>query len=81
MVDPLDEWDQWQRECRGRLEAGRLEYGDRSFSADPDELAREIEEECQDMAVWSYILSRRARRLRAAAARLRAMRDEARPAS
>lgn len=72
MVDPLDEWDQWQRECRGRLEAGRLEYGDRSFSADPDELAREIAEEAADLACWAYILSRRVARMREAAARLRA---------
>ena len=75
MADSLDWWDEWASACRERLEAGRLEYGDRSFSADPDELAREIEEECQDMGVWSFILSRRARRLRAAAARLRAMRQ------
>ena len=80
MTDPLDDWDAWSRECRARLEAGRLEYGNRSFSEDPAKLAREIEEECLDMGVWSFILSHRARRLRAAAARLRAMREAARPA-
>ena len=79
MSDPLDDWDGWQRECRARLDAGRLEYGDRSFSADPSELAREIEEECQDLGAWSFILARRARNLRSAAARLREI--ETRPAS
>lgn len=78
MDDPLDDWDAWSRECRTRLEAGRLEYGDRSFSEDPAELAREIEEEAHDLGCWAFILSRRTARLRAAAGRLRDL--EARPA-
>lgn len=78
MTDPLDDWDAWQQECRRRLDAGRLEYGDRSFSEDPAKLAEEIEQEAQDLGCWAFILSRRTARLRVAAGRLRDL--EARPA-
>jgi len=79
VTDPLDDWDDWSRQCRERLEAGRLEYGDRSFSESPDELAREIQEEAMDLGAWAFILSRRTSRLRAAAGRLRGI-TEPRPA-
>jgi hypothetical protein len=57
--DPLDAWPTFIDSIRTRLEAGRAEYGDRSFDAPPDELRREISEELQDVCAWSYILWKR----------------------
>lgn len=53
-------------DLRRRLEAGAQEYGDRSFSRDPDELLREIDEEILDIAGWAYVLRVRLGRLRQA---------------
>ena len=39
-----------------RLEAGRQEYGDRSFERKGEELIDEIIEELADVCGWSYIL-------------------------
>jgi hypothetical protein len=47
-----------------RLEQGRTAYGDRSFSKEPTELLREIEEELLDVCAWSFILWHRIRRMR-----------------
>jgi hypothetical protein len=48
------------------MDAGRDAYGDASFSADPGELAREIREELEDVAGWSFVLWTRIQRLEAA---------------
>lgn len=49
-----------------RLEAGRREYGNRSFSREPRELVREVEEELFDVAGWAFILWTRMRDVRVA---------------
>ena len=49
-----------------RLEAGRREYGGRSFSREPRELVREVEEELFDVAGWAFILWSRMRDVRVA---------------
>lgn len=49
-----------------RLEAGRREYGDRSFSKDPRELVREVEEELFDVCGWAFILWSRMHNVRVA---------------
>jgi hypothetical protein len=49
---------------RARLDAGRVEYGDRSFSRDPDALLKEIEEELLDVVGWASILFARLQRIR-----------------
>lgn len=65
-VDPLSSWKDFTEAAAARLEAGRKEYGDRSFSLPPDELAREVEEELFDVAAWSFILWTRVRAIRTA---------------
>lgn len=49
-----------------RLEAGRLEYGDRSFQKPPDDLLAELELEALDLAGWGFILWERIQRMREA---------------
>lgn len=39
-----------------RLEAGRREYGDKSYDRPPEELLQEIREEIADMVGWSRVL-------------------------
>ena len=46
-----------------RLDKGRREYGDRSFDRPTRELLAEIEEELLNVCGWSFVLSRRIRRL------------------
>ena len=50
--------------CRARAEQGGMEYGGRSFSRSPADLADEIVEELADIAVWSGILHARVDRMR-----------------
>ena len=49
-----------------RLSMGRKEYGDRSFSKDPLELLREIDEELMDVCGWAFILHTRIESIREA---------------
>lgn len=65
-ADPLAAWGEFTAAAASRLEAGRKDYGDRSFSLPPAELAREVEEELLDVAAWSFILWARIRALREA---------------
>jgi len=58
-----------------RLEAGRREYGDKSFSREPTELVREVEEELFDVAGWAFILWSRMRDVREALEGLRPAND------
>jgi hypothetical protein len=53
-----------------RLDAGQLEYGDRSFSQPSGELLDEIEEELLDVIGWAYPLWCRLQKLRAAIDRI-----------
>ena len=64
--DPLTRWPDFSRAVRARLDAGRDAYGDRSFDAEPAELAREICEELEDVAGWAFVLWTRIQRLEAA---------------
>jgi hypothetical protein len=54
--DPLESFDGFVREVRARLEAGRAEYGERSFSRPPDELLAELQQEALDLAGWGFVL-------------------------
>ena len=54
--------------CMARLEQGREEYGDRSFSAAPDVLLGEIQQELEAVANWSFIMWVRIQALRDAVA-------------
>ena len=47
-----------------RLVNGSAVYGDRSLSAAPGELLRELSEEASDLAAWGYLLWRRCERMR-----------------
>jgi hypothetical protein len=51
---------------RARLEAGRAAYGDLSFSAAPDALLGELQQEALDLAGWGYVLFERIERIREA---------------
>lgn len=51
-----------------RLEAGAEAYEDRSFSKDPVELVRELQQEALDLAGWGFVLWSRLRALESAAA-------------
>ena len=59
-----------------RLDAGKLEYGDRSFSQPSGELLDEIEEELLDVIGWAYPLWCRLRKLRAAIDRIEKATDK-----
>lgn len=69
-VDPgreqLPRWSHFTGKVAGRLDAGRVAYGDRSFERTPDELSGEVEEELLDVCAWSFILWCRIQTLRQA---------------
>lgn len=72
--DPLDAFDEFTRAVRSRLEAGRVAYGDRSFSRPPVELVEELRQEALDLAGWGFVLFVRLRALEEAARRATAPR-------
>lgn len=53
---PTAAWSTFTAAVARRLEAGRVVYGDRSFTRPPGELVAEIEEELLDVCAWSFIL-------------------------
>lgn len=57
-------WVSFAELVAARLEKGRELYGDRSFSLEPLELTKEVEEEILDVCAWSFILWMRLRALR-----------------
>jgi hypothetical protein len=63
MRNPLASWPEFAAAVEARLEQGRREYRDCSFSLAPAELVREIEEELLDVCAWSFIAWSRLRRL------------------
>ena len=75
MTDPLAAWPAFVEATSARLEAGRRDYGDRSFSRTPKELAREVEVELFDVAAWSFILWTRIRAIREATTPTRSTTD------
>lgn len=62
----IDHFNQFVAAVGARLEQGRREYGDRSFSRHPLTLLREIEEEIEDIAGWAYVMHRRVKQIREA---------------
>jgi len=52
----LDAWPEFMEAIKKRLEAGKREYGDSSFTRPASELAGEIEEELLDVAGWAFFL-------------------------
>lgn len=57
-------YTEFEAKLHVRLQEGARTYGDKSFSADPQALAREIEQELLDIAGWGFILWTRLQRLR-----------------
>lgn len=64
--DPLAEWPVFAQRVRDRLEKGRHEYHDQSFSKHPMELLGEIQAELLDVCGWSFVLWHRVESLREA---------------
>lgn len=54
--DPLELFDTFAARVKERLQKGREEYGDRSFSKEPSELFGEINEELLDVMGWTFVL-------------------------
>ncbi|MFH2002976.1 MAG: hypothetical protein ABIK28_25140 [Planctomycetota bacterium] len=73
--NPMSSWPDFMEAIRIRLEKGRDEYGDSSFSRPPAELAGEIEEELLDVAGWAFFLWLRVRDIRGAIIRKRILKD------
>ena len=67
--DSLEAFSAFAREVRARLDAGRVAYGDASFSRDPAELVGELQQEALDLAGWGFVLWCRLERVRAALAK------------
>ena len=51
-----DRWLEFELAMTLRLQKGHQNYGDKSFSRDPAELLREIQEELLDISGWGYIV-------------------------
>lgn len=64
MGDPLDDFGEFSRCVRARLELGKRQYGERSAGRPLAELAAELEEEVLDLMGWSFWVWRRVRQLR-----------------
>lgn len=64
--DPLEDFAAFAAEARARLDAGRLAYGDASFSKPPAELVAELQQEALDLAGWGFVLWCRLERMRRA---------------
>ncbi len=55
-AEPMERWPVFMEAIRLRLEAGRQNYGDRSFVESPVKLAGQVEEELLDVCGWSFIM-------------------------
>ncbi len=51
-----EQWPVFTEAVLSRLEVGAAENGDESLDADPDRLAREIQEELLDVMGWAFLL-------------------------
>ncbi len=51
-----EQWPIFTEAVLSRLRVGAAEYGDESLDADPDRLAREIQEELLDVMGWAFLL-------------------------
>lgn len=64
--DALKHFNGFVEEVRKRLEAGKETYGDSSFTRPVEDIAREIQCECLDLAGWGFILYCRVEAMRQA---------------
>ena len=62
-VPPYPGYEKFFYDAKGRMDRGRVDYGDQSFSAHPLELVQEIKAELLDIPNWSFILYKRLDRL------------------
>ena len=58
-----DHWGEFAAQLKGKLEKGYQEYGDDSFDLSLDQLIKELQAECLDIAGWGLILWVKLRRL------------------
>jgi hypothetical protein len=68
-------FEDFLEQVRARHEAGRAEYGDRSYALQPAQLAEEIQEELADVCGWSAVLWARLEAAKEAAARFKGRRE------
>lgn len=66
MTDALATFPGFVKAVRQRLEAGRVEYGDRSFARAPSDLIGELQQEALDLAGWGFVLFERLRAMQEA---------------
>ena len=64
MFDKEKDFEAYLQAQKKRFGIGAVEYGDRSYSLDTDQLIKEIEEEIFDIPVWLYFLKHRVDRLK-----------------
>jgi hypothetical protein len=57
-------WEKYFQVLEKRIEAGAIEYGDKSFDKSVSSLIGEIQEEILDIAGWGYILWEKLERLK-----------------
>ena len=69
-TDPLERFAEFAADVRERLDDGRTTYGDKSFAAKPEALAREIQHELLDVCGWAFVMWTRLEAIRAEAQRL-----------
>ena len=60
-----DNWDEFSAELQKKLASGYKEHGDGSFSRAPEDLVKEMLEECLDIAGWGLVLWARTKRMEA----------------
>lgn len=69
-ANPLDDFPAFIAQAKARLEQGRVEYGDKSFDADPIKLIGEMQQEALDLCNWGFIAWRRLEAMRLALLRI-----------
>ena len=63
---PLLRWPDFTEAVRSRLEKGRAEYRNRSFTRSPGDLMAELQQEVLDLAGWGFVLWHRLEAMRTA---------------
>lgn len=64
--DLHERWFQFAAIVSARLAKGQQEFGDASFSLDPERLLDELQQETADIAGWGFILWSRLQAMREA---------------
>lgn len=65
--------EDFQSQCRRRMISGMQEYGDKSFTQEPVQLIRELQQEAMDLHCWGFILWNRLEHMKRAALGLDAL--------